>query len=115
IKVNDIHEFINSRINLYHGIFKRRIIEFLKYIFSYAQKNKFINNNIFDEIKLPPINRTNRNIWSEVEIQEYLPILRNFKYFDIVLLTLETGMRRGEVIGLTWDCVDFNKGIITVN
>lgn len=115
IKINDIHNFINTKLTLYHGTFKRKIIEFLKYIFSYAEKNKFINNNIFNDIKLPPLSKPTINIWNQVEINRYLPILKKFKYFDIILLTLETGVRRGEVMGLTWDCVDLNKGIITVN
>ena len=25
-----------------------------------------------------------------------------------------TGMRQGEIVGLTWDCVDFEKGIINI-
>lgn len=30
-------------------------------------------------------------------------------------VTLFTGMREGEVLGLMWDCVDFEAGTITVN
>ena len=37
------------------------------------------------------------------------------KYLPIVLLTLETALRRGEILGLTWDNVDLNKGILTVD
>ncbi|MEA4962603.1 site-specific integrase [Lutispora sp.] len=31
------------------------------------------------------------------------------------MVTLFTGMREGEVLGLKWDCVDFTKGILTIN
>ena len=35
--------------------------------------------------------------------------------FETLFLTATfTGMRIGELIGLTWDCVDFNKGLIYV-
>lgn len=37
------------------------------------------------------------------------------KYLPIVLLILETALRRGEVLGLTWDNVDLNNGILTVD
>ena len=30
-------------------------------------------------------------------------------------MTLFTGMREGEVLGLTWDCVDFDNGILVIN
>ena len=33
---------------------------------------------------------------------------------NFLILGLGTGMRMGEMLGLTWDCVDFDKGIIQV-
>ncbi len=115
ISVDDINEFINLKTSMFQGIFKRRIVEFLKYIFTYAKKNKLTEHNIFDEISLPYAKPMPKNIWSETDIKNYLPILKNFKYYDMVFLVLETGLRRGEVCALTWDCVDFDKGIININ
>lgn len=31
------------------------------------------------------------------------------------MITLFTGLRKGEVLGLTWDCVDLEKGTLLVN
>jgi integrase len=33
---------------------------------------------------------------------------RSHNYYQYALL-LETGLRTGELIGLTWDCIDFEK------
>lgn len=33
-------------------------------------------------------------------------------YYALVALALRTGMRRGELLALTWDCVDFDKSTI---
>ncbi len=74
-----------------------------------------VSYNVFDEIKLPKIIYSTRNIWSEQEINKYLPILRNFKYYDMMYLVLETGLRKGEICALTWDCVDFEQNMITVD
>lgn len=115
IDSNDIYNFINTKINLRKSIFKRKIVEFMKFIFKYAKKNKLVYCNIFDEIQLPKAININRNIWSDEEIKEYLPIFKNFKYYNLFYLVLETGLRRGEVCALTWDCVDFKKNIITIN
>ena len=32
----------------------------------------------------------------------------------IVLLAITTGMRQGEILGLTWDCIDFDRETITL-
>jgi integrase len=37
---------------------------------------------------------------------------RNAHLYAITVLALETGMRQGEVLGLTWERVDFSRGVI---
>jgi len=37
---------------------------------------------------------------------------RNAQLYAISVLALETGMRQGEVFGLTWERVDFSRGVI---
>lgn len=37
---------------------------------------------------------------------------RNHELYAIAVLALETGMRQGEILGLTWDRVDFSRGVI---
>jgi integrase len=37
---------------------------------------------------------------------------RNPQLYAITILALETGMRQGEVFGLTWERVDFSRGVI---
>lgn len=115
INSNDIYNFFNTHTNLYLNSSKRKYMEVLKFVFNYAKRNKLIYNNIFDDIILPKITISTKNIWDKKDIKKYLPTLKNFKYFDVILLVLETGLRLGEVAGLTWDCVNFNKNIIVIN
>lgn len=39
---------------------------------------------------------------------------RNEHLLLIVLIAMTTGMRQGEITGLTWDCVDLDRGVVTL-
>lgn len=41
--------------------------------------------------------------------------LKKSRYYTAFLIAIHTGMRRGEILGLTWDCVDFKGSTITVS
>lgn len=40
---------------------------------------------------------------------------RSHNFYNQYALTLETGLRTGELIGLTWDAIDWEKRTLTVN
>ena len=41
--------------------------------------------------------------------------IQGHRFEVLYLVTLFTGLRRGEVCGLTWDCVDLDRGTIFIN
>ena len=49
------------------------------------------------------------------ELKKLLEFISGEEYGTLILVALFTGMRAGELIGLTWDCVDFEQGTIRVN
>ena len=51
----------------------------------------------------------------ETQIRAFLKAIQGNRLENLFLATLFTGMREGEVCGLTWDCVDLDKGTVTVN
>lgn len=51
----------------------------------------------------------------EEQIQNFLKAIQGHRYEALFTVTLFTGMRQGEVLGLTWDCVDFERGTILIN
>ena len=61
--------------------------------------------------------RDSANVWRESRGYEKKPEIEG--YIDhlepIIILALNTGMRRGEIFNLTWGNVDFNKRIVTVS
>lgn len=41
-------------------------------------------------------------------------VLKESRYCSLFIVDIFTGMRVGEIIGLTWDCVDFDNGLIHI-
>lgn len=51
---------------------------------------------------------------ASAQITAFLTAIQGNRFETLFILTLFTGMREGEVLGLTWDCIDFHTGIISV-
>ena len=49
------------------------------------------------------------------EQNKFLAVARRSHNYNQYALILETGLRTGELVGLTWDAIDFQKRTLTVN
>lgn len=87
----------------------------LHHALNQAVANGIIRFNPADACTLPRIERKELKPLDEEDIKAFLKVIQGARYEDIFLVTLFTGMREGEVMGLTWDCVDFQKGTLLVN
>ena len=71
--------------------------------------------NPTEACKLPRKDQKDMRPLDEAETKQFIEAIQGHCYETIFLVTLFTGMRQGEVLGLTWDCVDFKRGVIKVN
>ena len=90
-----------------HGILHRSLQQ--------AVMNGYIRSNPADACVLPRVRRKELKPLDENDIARFMEAISGHRYEALYLVTLFTGMREGEVLGLTWDCVDFTRGTITVN
>lgn len=51
---------------------------------------------------------------SEAEISAFISAIKGHQFETLYLVTLFTGMRQGEILGLTWDTVDLQNGTILI-
>jgi integrase len=60
--------------------------------------------------------RESANVWRQERKQELLPSLPHFgdHLTPAVLLSMNTGLRRGEILALRWESIDFDRQILTV-
>lgn len=96
-------------------------------VFKYAQKMDIIIKNPMEYIIIPRQQKelvyddsegSKRNYWRKDEVKHFLSLtkqdlpLRDYVLFHLLIFT---GARKGELLGLTWDNVDYESGSIRVN
>ena len=74
----------------------------------------YIRHNPADKPDLPKVRKTEIKPLADDEMVAFLDAVKGCEYETIYVVTLFTGMREGEVLGLTWDCIDFKGGTITI-
>lgn len=63
---------------------------------------------------LPRVEKKEISPLDEEQITQFLKAIQGHPYENLFKATIFTGLRQGEVLGLTWDCIDFTNGTLTV-
>lgn len=100
-------ELCNNRINFVLRILKQIFNDALRW--DYVIKSPLKNLNF---LKLPdrPL-----SYWNHPQIELFLSANQDNEYIDLFELALNTGLRKGEILGLCWDKVDFNRSFIEIS
>jgi integrase len=130
ITPRDIQRFINDmgdgeRYDKYRkGKLSAKTIKnhvaFISGIYEHAIKMQIISYNPCKAVVLPKVNEDEIEIYSIEETQNILYLLfqenvRNFHFAVYHMLAVYTGFRRGELLGIEWKDIDFDRDIITVS
>ena len=73
-----------------------------------------IARNPTERAKAPRPTKQKIKVWTGAETSRFLALADQDDYAALWRLALHTGMRRGELLGLKWDYVDLDRGIIKV-
>lgn len=79
-----------------------------------AKQSKHITYNPAEAAKPPKVERAEIKPLDSEAIGLFLEAIKDHPFENVYTVALFTGMREGEVLGLTWDCIDFDAGTITV-
>lgn len=118
IQEADVQTFVLQKLEA--GLSQKTIKDILivlKMVLKFGAKNKWIAYEPF-EIQYPPI-RENQQIevlsrTHQKKIMNY--IQEHFTFRNLgVLICLSSGMRIGEICALTWEDIDTDNGVISVN
>lgn len=118
ITVPYCQKVVNEWYNTYAETKKGRI--YTSSIFDYAISLKIISDNPMKHVK-PPRKKSNEKpetmkYYTSDELQQFLELVKNNPLKHAMFRTLAfTGMRRGELMALTWQDIDFNNQTININ
>ncbi|WP_404293127.1 site-specific integrase [Cytobacillus kochii] len=93
-------------------------------VFKYAVKMDYILKNPMEYVTIPKKEETflaakeERNYWTKNEVKEFLKLAKkhmSMQYFMMFYLLIYTGMRKGELVALTWDDIDLKEQTININ
>ena len=89
-----------------HGVFHSALKQ--------AQRLGYIQRNPADNIALPRIERPEVQPLPENILPTFLKAIQGHEFEAVFFVTVFTGLRKGEVLGLTWDNVDFERGTLYI-
>ena len=90
-----------------HGVLHRALTQ--------AQKMGYIRLNPLEAVTLPRIEKAQIKPMEDDDLTRFLKEIKGNPYELVFFVTVFTGLRQGEILGLTWDCVKFEKNTLYIN
>jgi integrase len=77
-----------------------------------AVREGILPRNVADATSPPVIRNKQMRPLTEDELLKFFEVAKEDRLFPAFVLVATTGLRRGEVCGLKWDCVDLEEGVL---
>lgn len=79
-----------------------------------AVTNEIIKENVCDKVHPPKTNKVKKEMHplKDKQVSVFLEAIKGNGMEHLFFTALFTGARESELIGLTWDCIDFERGTI---
>ena len=118
IQLYDIQKFVNSLSSTLSSETIRKYKNCLSCIFNYAVRWNFLKFNPCNGVIIPKgLDTSVKPVFlTKDEVKQLLLYLNkeDLKHQIIVRLALQCGLRRSEILGLTWNAIDFKNNTISI-
>lgn len=130
ITADDIQTFINEKKQTMSLSSLKKLKEVISPCLLHAQKRGIIDKNPMDLVVFPrndkslPVKTKNIDCYTDEEVAKiastatevfYLSNAKRYRYAPMFVFILNTGLRFGECLALTWDDIDFEKNTVSIN
>lgn len=112
ITIEDILKALN---NMNAERQKQKVYDLLNMLFKKALDNDIITKNIMVKIEKPKHTKVTGTALTHAQEEEFIKQCQNIKYGDLYLVALYQGLRKGEILGITDEDIDFENNTLTIN
>lgn len=117
ISLTDIQEVVDNMTR--KGLNPNTIQDYLRklniFFRSAMDEYNLISSLPTKNIKISKLKKaTNKRALTKYEADTLLKDFEKSKYYLVILIALKCGLRLGEILGLTWDCIDTKNSVIKV-
>lgn len=86
----------------------------LKQALTQAEDLGLVSRNVADKVTPPRVTPKEMSTWDAAQARRFLAVAVASAYGPIWLVSLATGMRRGELLGLRWKDIDWERRVLSV-
>lgn len=116
LSVAVVQSWLNSRLAAGDSIAKVHVVRtVLGSALTRAMREELISRNVARLATLPPDRPVRQQPWSPAEARAFLQAARGDGLYPAFVLLLVYGLRRGEVLGLSWHDVDMEHGVLRIH
>ena len=94
---------------------QQKFYEFVNMVFQKAEDNEIIPKNLMKKADKPKHKKVHSQALTKDLQSQLIEACSKVENSEVIIVALYQGLRRGEVLGLTRDCVNFDKKTITIN
>lgn len=93
----------------------RHLYAILREALSQAVEMNIIAKNPAVRVKQPKLKQKEIKFFSEEQVKSFIRASEGTRFHCLFMMALGTGLRRGELLALQWQDIDFENSMVTVN
>lgn len=115
IRRSDVQAFLDGLTKAGRGaVTVNRILATVQSILTSAVKDEIVPVNVARGVEGPTVQKATVDIWKPPELAAFLDVAAEHRLGALFEVTLHCALRRGEVCGLRWSDVDFDRGVAQI-
>jgi integrase len=118
LKQQDLQRFYNKKYNNGNGLSGatiRKIHNIISSALNQAVDNDLMHKNVSKNVQLPKLVKPEVKAFTLQEQNLFFEAAKEYRLYNAFVVNIDTGLRSGELLALTWKDVDLVNGMIRVN